>query len=108
MSVVNAILVNVAVAMEGDKSALAAAGMAGLAAQTGGVMAANPIAIFVLVHGLVTMEEGAVAVIRSKSVVEQLTLPVTQRKLVTDSYGAQREIRACIALHMVEVETLVT
>ena len=35
MSVVNAILVNVAVAMEGEKSVLAAAGMAGLAAQTG-------------------------------------------------------------------------
>jgi len=69
-------------------------------------MRANQIAINALVLGLAAMEEEAV--MRSRSVEEQLTLPVPQMKLVKNSCGAQQEIVACIALHMVEVETLVT
>ncbi len=83
---------------------MVAAGMVAITARTGGAMKANRIAMNVLVLGLVTMEEEAV----SRSVEEQLTLPVPQMKLVKNSCGAQREIIACIALHMAEVETLVT
>ena len=64
------------------------------------------IAMNALVLGLVTKQ--AMSLIRRRSVVEQLTLPVTQWKLVKNSCWAQREIIACIALHMVEVETLAT
>ncbi len=80
--------------------------MMAIAALRGGAVQANQLAITAKVLGLVAME--AVAVIRNLSVVEQLTPPVPQRKLASSSCGAQREIIACIALHMVEVETLVT
>ena len=92
------------VAMEEGQSAVVAAGMVARTALTGGAMRANQIAINALVLGLVVMEEEAV----SRSVEEQLTLPVPQIKLVSNSCGAQREIVPCIALHMAEVETLVT